>query len=118
MARKQKSKKDPRKSFEEQLTLNEKALDRLTESISGLIRHVQRIAKNNLPLIRESLNEIIVNQEKDEMQIGRILDTLLDYAMLGIGQKEFRKLNFYYWSLNKRASNAYERDYRRAVEGK
>ena len=65
-----------------------------------------------LPHVREDINRIISNRVQSTSEIERVLDTLLDYLPLGIGEQEFKLLNGYYATLNRQNAEIYD-SYRR-----
>lgn len=57
-----------------------------------------------LPQISSEITAIISEKERDIKNIESILDILLGYIQVGVGEAEFRRLNSYYSSFN--ADNA------------
>ena len=68
--------------------------------------------KKQLPGIRKRINSIIDRKEMHTEAIEMILDKLLVYAVAGIGDKEFQKLNAYYASIAPGNAAIYESNYR------
>lgn len=91
---------------------NSEGLEDLIQTIGGLGQQIQALAKQNLITIRTTINQIVKSKSRNPREIEPILDTLLDYAMWGIGNKEFQKLNGYYSKINPQASA----DYRKYLE--
>ncbi len=77
------------------------------EAIEGLNRKIEKI----MPSVNESVESIIDNKVTSSITIERILDQLLDYATLGFGEEEFRRLNRYYATINKENAAFYEREF-------
>ena len=88
----------------------------LEKKLIAIIRHVEKQAKQTLPIIDLQIENIIKNKIQNSPQIEKILDTLLDYGYLGVGKKEFDKLNSYYSSFNPDDAKAYERFYKEIGE--
>ncbi|MDO8511519.1 MAG: hypothetical protein Q7S55_05130 [Nanoarchaeota archaeon] len=81
------------------------------ESIFERIGDLNRQIEEIMPSVRESIDEIINNNITSTAAIEQVLDRLLDFASLGLGEAEFRKLNKYYVGINKNNANFYERQF-------
>lgn len=79
----------------------------IVEAIEGLKGKIE----DSLPSIRESIDIIISNNITTCLVIERLLDQILDYTSLGLGEEEFRKLNQYYATINKENATFYEREF-------
>jgi len=90
-----------------------KSLQALVTNIKALVKPIKIKAEKHTRVLREHINDLICEQSKDTRDIERTLDILLDYATLGVGYKEFFKLNMYYWQVDKKAANDYFRFYRK-----
>ena len=77
------------------------------EMIEGLRKQIEEI----MPSVRESIDDIINNKTTSTAVIEQVLDRLLDFASLGLGEAEFRKLNQYYVGINKKNADFYEREF-------
>ena len=69
-----------------------------------------------MPRIRQDIEDIVKNHIDSKKQIEELLDTLLSYLSLGYGEEEFKRLNRYYATVNKRNSKAYSLLYKKAVK--
>ena len=78
------------------------------EMIEGLRKQIEEI----MPSVRESIDEIINNNITSTAAIEQVLDRLLDFASLGLGEAEFRKLNQYYSVINRENADFYERQFK------
>ncbi len=79
-----------------------------------LIQRIEKCkedAQNSLPPLRLLIENIIVQRSQNIIEIEHTLDTLMDYALLGLGESEFRRLNSYYESVNKNNADFYRRSY-------
>ena len=81
--------------------------DYIFERIGDLKRQIEEI----MPSVRESIDNIINNNIASTAAIEQILDRLLDFASLGLGEAEFRRLNQYYVEINKNNANFYQRQF-------
>ena len=77
------------------------------EMIEDLRKQIEEI----MPSVRESIDEIINNNITSTAAIEQVLDRLLDFASLGLGEAEFRRLNQYYVGINKKNADFYERQF-------
>ena len=78
------------------------------EMIEGLRKQIEEI----MPSVRESIDDIINNNITSTAAIEQVLDQLLDFASLGLGEAEFRKLNQYYSVINRENADFYERQFK------
>lgn len=78
--------------------------DRLLESIIRFTDKLKKGMEAVLPQISTEITAIIAENSRDIKKIEQILDILLDYRQMGVGEKEFRRLNGYYALFN--ADNA------------
>jgi hypothetical protein len=79
------------------------------KSIIDSIKKVQAMVEDQMPFIKSRMNELIASKSRDIKEIEQLLDILLDYQFMGVGEKEFKKLNKYYSTFNKQASNDWTR---------
>ncbi len=92
-------------------------IDDLVNSIGLLIRDFRKQAEEQaLPIFREEINYIITNRIESQNRIEYLLDSLLGYAQMGVGIKEFKRLNRYYSTINKKYSQEYENFYKEIAE--
>ncbi|MBN2458841.1 hypothetical protein JXB28_01025 [Candidatus Woesearchaeota archaeon] len=66
---------------------------------------------SNMPAIREEVEEIITLKDRNTARIEQTLDTLLDYMMMDIGEREFNMLNEYYKEIDKEGYDFYRKLY-------
>jgi len=69
-----------------------------------------------LPLLDAKIDEMIKNQERSSKRIESVLDTLLDYVGMGLGEEQFKRLNAYYGSFCAELSAEYDRYYDEIVQ--
>ena len=74
----------------------------------GMIESVKRRVEAQLPVIGEEIDGIIGGRVVSVVRIERLLDTLLDYALIGCGEEEFKRLNGYYATVHKENSEIYD----------
>lgn len=79
----------------------------ISEMIEGLRKQIEEI----MPSVRESIDTIINNKITSTAAIEQVLDRLLDFTSLGLGEAEFRKLNQYYVGINKKNADFYKRQF-------
>ena len=76
--------------------------------MNGIIR---KQIESILPLINLEIYIIIKQNDRTVTKIEGILDALLNYMHLGMGEPEFKKLNEYYRSFNKENADIYNEFY-------
>jgi len=81
--------------------------------MTGIIR---KQMESNLPLITSEIDTIIVKNDRTIKRIEHLLDTLLDYMQLEVGESEFKKLNKYYESFNKKNADVYTGFYQEQID--
>ena len=82
------------------------------ESIFGRIESLRKQIEEIIPSVRESIDTIINDKITSTAAIEQVLDCLLDFASLGLGEAEFRRLNQYYHRINKKNADFYERQFK------
>lgn len=75
------------------------------KDIINSIKGVHALMESQMPFIKSEINTIIQSKSTDVHKIETLLDTLLDYRFAGIEKKEFKKLNTYYATFDKEASD-------------
>jgi hypothetical protein len=80
----------------------------ITEELRQSIQNTLKAVKEMMPMIRQEIREIINSRSKSERRIERTLDTLLNYLHWGFGEKEFKELNEYYYTVDKEYAAEYE----------
>ncbi len=88
----------------------------MVEDIINSIRTIRKQIADVLPLLDSEITLIIENQEKSPQRIEWILDTLLDYIYMELGEAQFHRLNSYYGTFNKENAAQYTRIYHE-IEG-
>lgn len=81
-----------------------------------MTRDLKKRMESNIPVLEKEIDLIIQNKEKNPKTIEYILDTLLDYMNLGVGEDQFRKLNSYYSSFCSENSAEYDKFYHDIVD--
>jgi len=76
-----------------------------------MIEKCKQDAQKDLPNIRILIDGFITQKSTDKITIEHTLDTLLDYALLEVGEEEFKRLHKYYESVNKNNADFYWRSY-------
>ena len=79
-------------------------------------REVRQDMVKSMPSISREITRIIRNNEQDISKIERILDDLLDYSQLCVGEKSFNRLNKYYASFNPEHAGKYDKIYKAITE--
>jgi len=90
-----------------------------SSEFKSLVKQVQKLEKqmkDNLPEIRESIDNIIKGKITSIQIIEKTLDVLLNYVQIGIGVEEFNRLNRYYFTINSENSKQYENYYKEIIE--
>ena len=77
------------------------------ETIEGLRKQIEEL----MPSVRESIDDIINNNITSSIIIERLLDQLLDYTSLGLGERDFKRLNQHYTIINQENAAFYEREF-------
>lgn len=73
------------------------------------LKNVHALAEAQLPTIQSRINTIIKSKSKDSKEIENLLDILLNYQFMEIGESEFKLLNKYYSTFDKQASRDWMR---------
>lgn len=68
-----------------------------------------------IPELEQEIDEMIEKREKAPKRIENMLDLLLDYLHMGIGEEQFIKLNTYYGSFCPTHSAQYDAFYHDTV---
>lgn len=87
----------------------------MDRGIYTLIENLRKHIESNLPLLNDEIELIIKKKDKSIPKIEQLLDTLLGYVHVGMGQAQFKRLNSYYASFCKRNANAYGRFYQEII---
>ena len=85
-------------------------------NIRKMVDNLKKQMEANLPLITSEIDSIIENKVTSIRDIEHLLDTLLDYLQLGVGDAEFKRLNAYYASFNKENADEYDKLYKNLFE--
>jgi len=89
-------------------------MNQINGLIEDLIEEINIIRQNlneTLPTLRSEVDFILTGHITSIPQIEGLLDRLLDYALFGCDDGEFRRLNEYYSTVNKANSDEYDRIY-------
>lgn len=89
------------------MTAQKRKRDGLTMRIIDL----RRQARASLPELRAEISDIIENKIVDEGRIGRTIDLILGLYEMGIGKKEFLRLNEYFKTIDPESAEFYRRSY-------
>ena len=73
--------------------------------------------EENLPYINDEIRAVIKSRNQRVDSIEELLDILLNYGQLGVGEPEFKKLNSYYASFNPSNAKFYTDSYKELNEG-
>ena len=68
----------------------------LVQSIKSQIQQTQALMEAQLPFLKREVNDFIANKSRSTNDIERLLDTLLDYQQMGVGNHLFIRLLEYY----------------------
>lgn len=85
-------------------------IDNLEDFVAVIIK-IKKKAEASLPVLQHQIDEIIQQREQNPHKIEQILDILLDYGQIGVGKKEFKRLNKYYTSFNIKNAQFYKQSY-------
>ncbi len=80
------------------------------EGVFRAIEGLKDKIEETMPSVKGSIDIVISNNITSSLIIERLLDQLLNYASLGIGEEEFRRLNQYYATINKENASFYEKE--------
>lgn len=80
----------------------------IDEELRQSIQNTLKAVKEMMPMIRQEVREIINTKSNSERRIERTLDTLLNYLHWGFGEKEFKELNEYYYTVDKENAAEYQ----------
>lgn len=81
------------------------------------LKNVHAAAKAQMPFIKGRINGIIKSKSRDTKEIEQLLDILLDYQFMEIGEKEFNQLNKYYGTFDKEANSDWKRIQKDLLKG-
>ncbi len=88
----------------------------MIEDILQMTRDIKNQMETNLPSINNEIDRIIKNKDTSTKRIEQLLDILLDYLHLGVGEPEFKRLNSYYTLFNEANANVYQGFYQELME--
>ena len=86
-------------------------MDKLVKQISNSIEQLQALFQAQLPTLELAVNDLIKSNTKDEEEIYRLMDVLLDFQFVGIGEDVFLKLLEYCKTVNQEAAADYKEIY-------
>ena len=81
-----------------------------------MTKELRKRMESNLPLFDEIIDDMIATGDRDERAIERILDTLLDYGYMGMGEKQFNRLVEYYGTFSPKYAEEYRGFYQELSE--
>ncbi|MBU1198897.1 MAG: hypothetical protein KKF46_05700 [Nanoarchaeota archaeon] len=87
-------------------------LDEILRRVKGIKKQMEE----NLPYINDEIQALIKNKNQTVDRIEEILDILLNYGQLRVGEAEFKKLNTYYSSFNPTNAKFYTNSYKEMNE--
>ena len=88
----------------------------MSDNLIRMIKNVRKKMESNIPLLNDEINSIIADRDRSAQRTERILDTLLDYLGMGIGESQFLRLNSYYRTFNRENADEYARFYNEIVD--
>ena len=89
----------------------------LVKSIKRSTDNLRSMMEASLPSLANEVDSIIKEKDKSIQRIEHILDDLLNYMQLGVGEREFIRLNKYYASFNRENAGSYNQFYSEMKEG-
>lgn len=89
----------------------------LVSDLRKLLDPLRKEIEKIMPSIRNQIDCIIKNKINSVDMIEETLDALLSYLDMGYGKKEFKKLNNYYYNINKENSKEYDKMYYEIMKG-
>jgi hypothetical protein len=72
----------------------------MLDEIVRMTKNVKKQMEENLPYINDEIHAVIKSRNHGVHRIEELLDILLNYGQLRVGEAEFKKLNSYYASFN------------------
>jgi hypothetical protein len=78
------------------------------EEIKRGIKNLQKRVIMLLPSVKGIVSYLIEEKITSEQKIELTLDNILDFVQLGYGEEDFKRLNNYYYAINKESSKIYE----------
>ncbi|MCC6726805.1 MAG: hypothetical protein IT258_20045 [Saprospiraceae bacterium] len=96
--------------------MKEADYQQFVQSIAGEIRSLQSSMETLLPQLEQEADAIISNPSKDAKSIEHLLDTLLDWQMMGVGRNLFFRLLEHYKTIDPDAAADYWRFYEDMTE--
>jgi hypothetical protein len=88
----------------------------MLEDLIEIIGALKKDMEANIPILNKEIDSIIKNKEKSPQKIEWVLDTLLDYVSMGIGENQFIELNSYYSSIHPKYSAEYDKYYHEIID--
>jgi hypothetical protein len=92
--------------------MSEKDYEKTLRDIVNLVREFKPVLERGFLAAKSIADDIITQKNRSEHLIEQTLDMLLDYALMGRGEEEFRRLNAYYTTINKQNAKEYEKIYK------
>jgi hypothetical protein len=89
----------------------------MLDEIVSMIKSIKKQMEENLPWINLEIRAMIERRNQRVDSIEELLDILLNFGQLGVGEPEFKKLNCYYASFNPANAKFYADHYKEQNEG-
>jgi DNA-dependent RNA polymerase auxiliary subunit epsilon len=81
-----------------------------------LTQEVRMEMEKSMPSINREIRNIIKDNKQDISAIEKILDDLLNYSQLCIGESAFKRINQHYATFNPENAEAYTKIYKAITE--
>jgi hypothetical protein len=85
--------------------------ENLVQNIGQQIQHICSLMEAQLPFLEEEINRIMDEPSRSGNEIAHLLDTLLDFGQMGVGEELFFRLLGYYKTVDAEAAEDYRRFY-------
>jgi len=89
----------------------------MLDEIVARIKDLKKQMENELPYLRQEVSDILKSKSRAVDRIEKTLDILLNYGQMGVGEKEFKRLNSYYASFNPKNAKFYANYYKEMNKG-
>jgi len=89
----------------------------MLDEIVARLKDLKKQMENELTYIRQEVKDILKSKSRAVDRIEKTLDVLLNYSQMGVGEKEFKRLNAYYASFNPENAKFYVDYYKEMNKG-
>jgi hypothetical protein len=89
----------------------------MLDEIVKRTRWLKKQMEKELPYLHQEVSDILESKSRAVDRIEKTLDVLLNYSQMGLGEKEFKRLNSYYASFNPENAKFYADHYKEMNEG-